>query len=401
MPCYSKESYSFALEKDHRDLPKVFGPQDSDLPVLLHAVQYLHAAAVNRSAVSLSLSQSTVHLRGSTRSFKPCEFSKCRFTEHASNSQSTLNISRDTSTLPKCHRPQSQGFETAGFSEETHKRQRTCPYNSGSCSFEAIWFSRSLVDIDQTNAFKLEREYQHSVRWCEETSGPNDAKTLQAIVVLAYSYTVSGNYEAAKCLYRRLALASATVYGECHPATLMILRNLSALYQFQGNYREAASTLLQLLKFCEESSKASLTKSWRTMSSEVCPDVLEIQEALAINYDSMGQFADAEKLYLKVLAQQTRLYGKDNLQTLNTSKRLDRNLQLQKKVPPRVKTYDEVFFRRASTYPRTKESRTLPFPDLSLWTFGEQHCSAGTENAKRQQRNQLYWASTRKRTYSI
>ena len=376
---------------------------------MLHAVKRLCKEAAKPIPRLPSSPAHQTGCRYGPQTQKSIQFSKWWSSEHTQDERPFCGSSLNAPSIETCYDMSFRSLKEAYNARGVQNRRRadsTCKsqthfYTSREYPFEANFLDTSLIDLDLTNAFKLEREYRNRVRRWEELLGPNDVKTLQAIMILAYCYAVGGNYEPAKCLYKRLVLASVFVYGQEHAVTLCMLRNLSALLQLRGDYYEAAAILTRVLGSCEKSSKSDLKETSEPVRADAYPDTIEVQQALAISYDSLGRFREAEQLYRKVLGQQTKLFDKGDPQLLETARCLDLNLRMQRKAPPKIQTYDEVFFRKANTFPKAKKSRTLPFPDLSLCQFGDQKCFTGTEKAKRQQRSQVYWASTGKRTYSV
>lgn len=110
--------------------------------------------------------------------------------------------------------------------------------------------------------------------------------------------------------YERLAITRAATYGERHHATMAVYHNLAVSYEAVGRYADAEPLYARTLAFARE------------MSGPDNPSTLVTAHNLAYLYESMGRFDEAEPLYIDTLERCRRVFGPTHPGTLTCSQSL-------------------------------------------------------------------------------
>jgi tetratricopeptide (TPR) repeat protein len=176
--------------------------------------------------------------------------------------------------------------------------------------------------------------------------GDDSEITLDAMVILAISYSTAGREEDALQLRERLMKTQRRRLGEDHPDTLRAMNNLALSYSKLGRDREALPLQEQVLEKRRRllgedhldtlitmnnlaslysnlgrdeealSLKEQVLEKWKRQLGEDHVDTLMAMNNLAVSYSKLGRDEEALPLQEQVLEKRRRLLGEDHLDTL-------------------------------------------------------------------------------------
>ncbi len=105
------------------------------------------------------------------------------------------------------------------------------------------------------------------------------------------------DYETAAAAYAQVAEARERIYGDTHSGTLTAWANLAVAYEALGRYSDAEPIYLRVLEVEER------------MGGKDNPDRLPTAHNLAFLYESMGRYEEAEELFIDTLERCQRVFG--------------------------------------------------------------------------------------------
>jgi len=132
--------------------------------------------------------------------------------------------------------------------------------------------------------------------------------SCEALMDLAASSRLKGDYEEAEPLNRRALAIAEQQLGPTHPDTATILNGLAGLYQAQGKYKQTERLYHRALVIYER----ALGRNH--------PQTAESLNNLASLYTEQGKYEQAEPLYQRALAIYEQALGSDHAKTLKVRK---------------------------------------------------------------------------------
>lgn len=210
-------------------------------------------------------------------------------------------------------------------------------------------------------------EAKNNLRINERKNGYVHEQTLVSLIILAQTYETKFSFFLAELLYKRafVAILDSETYGPWHTDTARLLELLSEVEIEQGKFLEAAGNLMYLLKFQKKMNGETHLNTTRTMAR------------IAVLYDKLQRWEDAEKLYLSVIEAREQERQGETVETLNVMENLALSYRLRgkKTLERSVRMYTRVLNirkRQFGTYegkidPQTKKTLRESSEYASLW----------------------------------
>ena len=215
----------------------------------------------------------------------------------------------------------------------------------------------SRTTTTKSTASSME-EAKIELRDNERKNGYVHEQTLSSLIILARTYESQSSFLLAELLYKRafVAILDPETYGPWHTSIAKLLELLSEVQIEQGKFLEAAGNLLYLLKFQKKKYGATHSYTTGTMAR------------IAVLYDKLQRWEDAEKLYLDVIKAREQTGEDETVETLNVMENLALNYRLRggKTLARSVSMYKTVYGARKTQFdrfkgeldPQTKKLRT-------------------------------------------
>ncbi|PVF94731.1 hypothetical protein CPB86DRAFT_631926 [Serendipita vermifera] len=127
---------------------------------------------------------------------------------------------------------------------------------------------------------------------------------LNAMEMLARSYSISGKEKNALELREKVMKKRREVWGDDHPDTIYAMNSLAVSYSNLGRHREVLPLNQKVLEEC------------RRLLDDDHPYILVAMNNLAVSFSGLGNSKEALPLNEEVVKQRRRLLGDDHLDTL-------------------------------------------------------------------------------------
>lgn len=134
--------------------------------------------------------------------------------------------------------------------------------------------------------------------------GPENAKTLQVLTKLGYSFGLDEKYPESEKLLLQATSLDRRVLGEDNRQTLTALDRLAWLYFSEGKYAKS-ETILRPVADADQ-----------RLFGPDDNDTLTALSGLALDYGEDGKYADAEKIHRQLIDIDRRRLGPDNPKTI-------------------------------------------------------------------------------------
>jgi tetratricopeptide (TPR) repeat protein len=143
-----------------------------------------------------------------------------------------------------------------------------------------------------------------------ESPGQDSELTLDAMSILAWSYSTSGKEEDAVQLREKVVDNRKRLLGKDHLDTLKAMNALANSYTYLGRNEEVLPLMEEVLE------------RRRRLLGEDHQDTLMAISNLAVSYSRLGRYEEALVFAEEVLEKQRRLLGDDHVDTLTAMKNL-------------------------------------------------------------------------------
>jgi tetratricopeptide (TPR) repeat protein len=171
---------------------------------------------------------------------------------------------------------------------------------------EAVSWSRSLFGLGDDSTEKslwalirsyedhqklhvLEEQYAEECRSHRTIFGTADEDELWALQCITYIHIMQGRYLQASSEVERLVAWCKDLYGSGHPVTLACRTHQVSLLTFSGRFKDSVDL------------SRGLMSDFETLYGEYSRKTLDLAINLAIVYQDLGGFADAQLLLLRAI----------------------------------------------------------------------------------------------------
>ena len=206
--------------------------------------------------------------------------------------------------------------------------------------------SRTITAKSTASSIK---EAEIKLRKNEQKKGYVHEQTLLSLIILAQTYESQSSFFPAELLYKRafVAILDSETHGPWHTDTAKLLEPLSEVEIEQGKFLEAAGNLMYLLEFQKKMYGETHLNTTRTMAR------------IAVLYDKLQRWEDAEKLYRSVLKAREQKGQGETVETLNVMENLALSYLLRgrKTVARSVSMYTTVMNIRKRQFDRYRRER--------------------------------------------
>ncbi|GEM_PF-920097 len=198
--------------------------------------------------------------------------------------------------------------------------------------------SRSLTSFGRTQLEsgvfdRAETAFTRALSLREKVSGKDSPDVAEVDVFLGVLKQQQQNYAAAQIFFQNALSIFEKAAGATSKAVAEVLNNLGKNFELQGNGPSAEPLLKRALAIMMLDQQSAQIKGLAVVGS---PDVAEVETNLATSYLASGKYAEANTLFQKALAIDTKALGDDHpylakiLDGLaSTSIKLDQNEQAE------------------------------------------------------------------------
>jgi tetratricopeptide (TPR) repeat protein len=149
----------------------------------------------------------------------------------------------------------------------------------------------------------------------EQRLGVDHSDTARSLNHLAALYNDQGKYEQAEPLYTR-ALAIQEKLESGDRGTVTTLNNLASFYRERGRYEQAMSLYQRALAIQKQRLGTELPHIVATLDTHAILDTATILDNLALLYDDVGAYGEAEQLYQQSLSIYEQRLGSEHPDTV-------------------------------------------------------------------------------------